>query len=42
MEEYNLQSTTDSTTEAKYIATTEAVKEVVWVKKILFDLGMVL
>jgi hypothetical protein len=28
-----------STTEAKYIALTEAAKEVVWIRKLLIDLG---
>ena len=32
---------TDSTTEAEYVSTWEATKEVVWLKKFLSDLGVV-
>ena len=32
----------DSTMEAKYVAACEAAKEAVWVKKFLFDLGVVI
>ena len=31
----------DSTTEAEYIAASEAAKEVVWMKKFIFELGVV-
>ena len=31
----------DSTTEAEYVATCEAAKEAVWLKKFLMDLGVV-
>ena len=31
----------DSTMEAKYVATCEAAKEAIWLKKFLFDLGVV-
>ena len=31
----------DSTMEAKYVATSKAAKEVVWLKKFLYDLGVV-
>ena len=31
----------DSTTEAEYIATSEAAKEVVWIKKFITGLGVV-
>ena len=31
----------DSTTEAKYIATSEAVKEAVWIKKFVIGLGVI-
>ena len=32
---------TDSTTEAEYIAASEATKEVVWIKKFVSELGVV-
>ena len=32
---------TDSTTEAEYVATCEATKEAVWLKKFLMELGVV-
>ena len=34
-------TTTDSTTEAEYIAASDAAKEAVWLKKFITDLGVV-
>ena len=36
------QTVADSTTEAEYIAASEAAKEVVWMKKFITELGVVL
>ena len=41
MEEFQQHTVADSTTEAEYIAASEAAKEVVWMKKFITELGVV-
>ena len=38
---YKQETTVDSTTESKYIASSKAAKEVVWIKKFITELGAV-
>ena len=41
MEEFQQEIMADSTTEAEYITTFEAAKEVVWIRKFIGELGVV-
>jgi len=41
LEEFQQEIMADSTTEAEYITTFEAAKEVVWIRKFISELGVV-
>ena len=41
MEEFQKETTADSTTEAEYIAASDTAKEAVWIKKFITELGVV-
>ena len=41
MKSFKQQTIADSTTEAEYIAASEAAKEAIWMKKFIIDLGVV-